>query len=88
MLSAEEIGEWIGIGSQREGHIILIKNQDVVEKGYINLIPFVAHFQVPVDAQLVNVGDARHVRNTFVGRGRAHFGANGRTWGNTNRGGE
>lgn len=40
----------------------------VFEKGYINLVPVVAHFQVPVDAQLIDVGDLSHVPHTFIGR--------------------
>lgn len=40
----------------------------VFEKGYINLVPVVANFQVPVDAQLIDVGDLCHVPHTFIGR--------------------
>lgn len=43
------------------------------EKGYINLVPVVAHFQVPVDAQLIDVGDLCHVPHALIRRefGRA-----------------
>lgn len=42
------------------------RNGVFLEKGYINLIPVVADFQVPVDAQLIDVGDLSHVPHALI----------------------